>query len=44
MRPDAVIVATGATPLMSRIAGIECVEAITAWDVLRGHKLVIGFC
>ncbi len=27
MRPDVVIVATGATPLMPRIAGIECVEA-----------------
>ncbi len=45
--PDVVIVATGATPLVPAIAGIDCPEVATAWDILRGRVvgqriLVIG--
>jgi len=47
LQPDAVIVATGAVPLVPPITGVEREGVITAWDVLRGHKvgqrvLVIG--
>ena len=45
--PDVVIVATGATPLVPPIPGVEREEVTTAWDVLRGNGvgqrvLVIG--
>jgi 2,4-dienoyl-CoA reductase-like NADH-dependent reductase (Old Yellow Enzyme family)/thioredoxin reductase len=47
LQPDVVIVATGATPLVPQISGIEQKEVITAWDALRGYRvgervLVIG--
>ena len=35
-KPDAVIVATGATPIIPSIQGIESEHVITAWDVLAG--------
>jgi 2,4-dienoyl-CoA reductase-like NADH-dependent reductase (Old Yellow Enzyme family)/thioredoxin reductase len=35
-KPDAVVVATGAVPLIPRIPGIESKRVVTAWDVLAG--------
>jgi 2,4-dienoyl-CoA reductase-like NADH-dependent reductase (Old Yellow Enzyme family)/thioredoxin reductase len=45
--PDVVIVATGAMPLVPPIAGVDCPEVTTAWEVLQGRVvgqrvLVIG--
>ena len=45
--PDVVIVATGATPLVPPIPGVEHEDVVTAWDILRGNGvgqrvLVIG--
>jgi len=34
--PDAVVVATGATPLIPNIHGINGENVVTAWDVLKG--------
>jgi len=47
LQPDAVIVATGAMPLVPPIAGVKRKGVITAWDVLRKHTvgqrvLVVG--
>jgi len=47
LNPDAVIVATGAKPLVPPIPGIDRPEVVTAWDVLQGNvvgrrALVIG--
>lgn len=47
LQPDVVVVATGGTPLMPPIPGIEQDRVITAWDVLQGYGigsrvLVIG--
>jgi len=47
LKPDVVVVATGATPSAPPIPGVEQEEVVTAWDVLRGrgvgHRvLVIG--
>jgi len=47
LKPDAVIVATGAVPLVPPIPGVKWEGVITAWDVLRGHGvgqrvLVVG--
>jgi pyruvate/2-oxoglutarate dehydrogenase complex dihydrolipoamide dehydrogenase (E3) component len=45
--PDVVIVATGAIPLVPPIAGVDCPQVATAWEVLQGRVvgqrvLVIG--
>jgi len=39
-RPDAVILATGASPCRPRIAGIDRPEVVQAWDVLTGRAFV----
>jgi 2,4-dienoyl-CoA reductase-like NADH-dependent reductase (Old Yellow Enzyme family)/thioredoxin reductase len=36
-RPDVVLVATGAKPLVPPIPGVEREEVVTAWDVLGGR-------
>jgi 2,4-dienoyl-CoA reductase-like NADH-dependent reductase (Old Yellow Enzyme family)/thioredoxin reductase len=46
-RPDVVLVATGAKPLVPPIPGVDQKEVVTAWDVLGGGKvgrrvLVVG--
>jgi 2,4-dienoyl-CoA reductase-like NADH-dependent reductase (Old Yellow Enzyme family)/thioredoxin reductase len=45
-RPDVVILATGAVPLIPNIPGMERDDVVTAWDVLRGkevgHKAVVA--
>jgi len=46
-RPDVVLVATGAKPLVPPIAGVDREEVVTAWDVLGGCQvgqrvLVVG--
>ena len=41
-KPDVVIVATGAKPIIPRIPGIENAMVSTAWDVLVGKKEVAG--
>jgi len=46
-RPDVVLVATGAKPLVPPIPGVEREEVVTAWDVLGGREvgrrvLVVG--
>jgi 2,4-dienoyl-CoA reductase-like NADH-dependent reductase (Old Yellow Enzyme family)/thioredoxin reductase len=46
-RPDVVLVATGAKPLVPPITGVEREEVVTAWDVLGGREvgwrvLVVG--
>ena len=38
-RPDVVLVATGAKPLVPPIPGVEREEVVTAWDVLGGWKV-----
>jgi 2,4-dienoyl-CoA reductase (NADPH2) len=38
MAPDAVVLATGATPILPDIPGIEDEKVILAWDVLNGNK------
>ena len=35
-KPDAVILATGARPLIPKLPGLEAAKAVTAWDVLEG--------
>jgi len=35
--PDAVIIATGASPLIPTIPGVESEHVVTAWDVLKGN-------
>ncbi len=35
-KPDAVVIATGAVPLVPRVPGIENKRVATAWDVLAG--------
>ena len=48
LEPDAVIVATGATPVKLPIPGINLGKVVTAWDVLQGNTragnnvLVVG--
>ena len=34
-KPDAVILATGARPLIPKLPGLESAKAVTAWDVLE---------
>ncbi len=41
-KPDVVVVATGATPLIPRIPGIDLPHVVTAWDVLDGKVSNIG--
>ncbi|MBN2098843.1 MAG: FAD-dependent oxidoreductase [Dehalococcoidia bacterium] len=46
-RPDVVLVATGAKPIVPPIPGVDRGEVVTAWDVLGGGKvgrrvLVVG--
>lgn len=41
-KPDAVIVATGASPLIPSIPGIDRGNVVTAWDVLQGKSDVKG--
>jgi 2,4-dienoyl-CoA reductase (NADPH2) len=41
MKPDVVIVATGASPILPNIPGIETQGVVTAWDVLSG-KVHVG--
>ena len=36
-KPDVVIVATGATPIKPKIAGVEGSNVLQAWDILKGH-------
>jgi 2,4-dienoyl-CoA reductase-like NADH-dependent reductase (Old Yellow Enzyme family)/thioredoxin reductase len=38
-KPDAVVVATGAVPLIPEISGIHEATVVTAWDVLRGKRV-----
>jgi 2,4-dienoyl-CoA reductase (NADPH2) len=40
MKPDVVILATGANPLLPRIPGIESERVVTAWGVLSGKAHV----
>ncbi len=40
MEPDAVVLATGATPLLPDIPGIDDPKVVTAWDVLSGDAVV----
>ncbi len=37
-KPDAVILAAGATPIVPEIAGVDGENVFTAWDVLTGRK------
>jgi 2,4-dienoyl-CoA reductase (NADPH2) len=41
MKPDVVILATGASPILPNIPGIETQGVVTAWDVLSG-KVHVG--
>jgi 2,4-dienoyl-CoA reductase (NADPH2) len=41
MKPDVVILATGASPILPNIPGIETKGVVTAWDVLSG-KVHVG--
>lgn len=38
-KPDAVILATGAVPVIPELPGFDVNQAVTAWDVLRGKAL-----
>jgi 2,4-dienoyl-CoA reductase-like NADH-dependent reductase (Old Yellow Enzyme family)/thioredoxin reductase len=38
-RPDVVIVATGALPLIPKIPGVQGKNVVTAWDVLKGKEI-----
>lgn len=40
MAPDAVVIATGATPLLPDISGIDDPKVALAWDVLSGQRKV----
>jgi 2,4-dienoyl-CoA reductase-like NADH-dependent reductase (Old Yellow Enzyme family)/thioredoxin reductase len=40
LQPDAVVIATGGTPAMPDIPGIDKSNAVTAWDVLSGKAKV----
>ena len=40
LRPDAVVIATGATPLIPKIQGICRENVVAAWEVLRGSARV----
>jgi len=40
IKPDVVIAATGAEPLVPRIPGTDQENVMTAWDVLRGEAMV----
>lgn len=42
LKPDAVIVATGATLWIPDIPGIQNPKVLTAWDVLKGKKKIEG--
>lgn len=39
--PDVVIIATGATPIIPKILGVNLPNVVTAWDVLLG-KVTVG--
>jgi 2,4-dienoyl-CoA reductase-like NADH-dependent reductase (Old Yellow Enzyme family)/thioredoxin reductase len=40
--PDAVIIATGATPFIPEIPGVKSRSVFTAWDILEGKRKVKG--
>ena len=42
VKPDVIIIATGAQPLMPEITGIRDTQVVTAWDVLAGKSKVVG--
>ena len=44
LKPDAVIVATGARPCMLAIPGLPAESGMTAWDVLAGKPVPAGPC
>ena len=44
LRPDAVILATGARPSMLAVPGLTAERALTAWDVLAGRSIPEGPC
>ncbi len=44
LRPDAVILASGARPLMLAIPGLTAERAMTAWDILAGRSIPEGPC
>ena len=37
LQPDAVVVATGATPIVPKIVGVDRPNVVHAWEVLRGR-------
>jgi NADPH-dependent 2,4-dienoyl-CoA reductase/sulfur reductase-like enzyme len=39
-KPDAVVIATGATPLIPQIPGVDQQHVITAQDVLKGYEVM----
>jgi 2,4-dienoyl-CoA reductase-like NADH-dependent reductase (Old Yellow Enzyme family)/thioredoxin reductase len=39
-KPDTVILATGAVPLVPDLPGVESPQVCTAWDILGGEKIV----
>lgn len=42
LKPDHVVLATGATPIMSTIKGIDSTNVVTSTDILTGRKSVKG--
>ena len=40
--PDAVVIATGATPIVPDIPGVGGPNVVTAWDVLQGKVAIVG--
>jgi len=41
LKPDVVIIATGAIPLIPKISGVEQNNVVTAWDALK-NKVTVG--
>ncbi len=44
LRPDAVILATGAQPCVLAVPGLAAERSLTAWDVLAGRSIPEGPC